>query len=446
MTGSVAKYRPDGWAAGADTGSMRKLGSDGEVLARLSYLPQRSSDPPAPPNGTYTIWMSDGTESGDPGDVMIAITSNGVTKIGTLIDFSTMGGTQALFIQMSALSLASSAVHMHSQPVYMSPAVLASSAPNFTIPGVARAVSMGSITLASSPQDLGVNFKKFIQLPHREITVLAPDIQFGGAATQTVMDTLALSGSAPDLAVIQDIVAFDALSGTLTARALTVVAAAGAVAMDSLDGVITARKLNVYAPPSDSLILQDSFTDTGSTQLQSHTSDSGHSWTRVGGTGNMVIDAGGTYVTCSGLSGYLQYTADPAEHVRQLKVDWYSGNQFYNLRVMFRVKDNDDYLCVNIYAFGNDYDIQKCVTGGYTNLATSAPTLAASTWYTMWIEDNPSTDEIKVYHATRGSSKPGSAQVSVTDSTWSGETGVGLRPQRSTDRYDELYCWNAVEE
>ena len=46
------------------------------------------SDPSNPAEGNYTIWMSDGTGSGDDGDIMIKITAGGSTKTITLIDFS----------------------------------------------------------------------------------------------------------------------------------------------------------------------------------------------------------------------------------------------------------------------------------------------------------------------------------------------------------------------
>lgn len=47
-----------------------------------------SVDPADPAEGTFTLWMSDGTASGDDGDIMAKITAGGVTKTATLIDFS----------------------------------------------------------------------------------------------------------------------------------------------------------------------------------------------------------------------------------------------------------------------------------------------------------------------------------------------------------------------
>jgi hypothetical protein len=47
-----------------------------------------SADPSDPDEGSYTMWMSDGTGSGDDGDLMVKITAGGSTKTITLIDFS----------------------------------------------------------------------------------------------------------------------------------------------------------------------------------------------------------------------------------------------------------------------------------------------------------------------------------------------------------------------
>jgi hypothetical protein len=49
----------------------------------------RASDPVDPPTNAFCIWQSDGTGTGDDGDLMIKITdSNGVTKSTTLVDYS----------------------------------------------------------------------------------------------------------------------------------------------------------------------------------------------------------------------------------------------------------------------------------------------------------------------------------------------------------------------
>ena len=52
-------------------------------------LVELSADPSNPAEGRAVLWLSDGTGSGDDGDVMFKITAGGSTKSGTLIDFST---------------------------------------------------------------------------------------------------------------------------------------------------------------------------------------------------------------------------------------------------------------------------------------------------------------------------------------------------------------------
>jgi hypothetical protein len=51
-------------------------------------LIESSADPDEPDEGETVIWMSDGTEKGDDGDVLIASKAGGVTRWGTLFDHS----------------------------------------------------------------------------------------------------------------------------------------------------------------------------------------------------------------------------------------------------------------------------------------------------------------------------------------------------------------------
>lgn len=50
---------------------------------------EQSSDPADPLDG-YVLWQSDGTGTGDDGDVLIKVNAGGVTKTLTLIDFSAL--------------------------------------------------------------------------------------------------------------------------------------------------------------------------------------------------------------------------------------------------------------------------------------------------------------------------------------------------------------------
>jgi len=49
---------------------------------------RESAQPSAPDSGASQIWMSNGTGTGDAGDIMVIINSGGTIKTNTLIDFS----------------------------------------------------------------------------------------------------------------------------------------------------------------------------------------------------------------------------------------------------------------------------------------------------------------------------------------------------------------------
>ena len=58
-----------------------------EVVGAITQS-ELSADPSDPAEGKSVTWQSDGTGSGDDGDLMVKLTAGGVTKITTLIDFS----------------------------------------------------------------------------------------------------------------------------------------------------------------------------------------------------------------------------------------------------------------------------------------------------------------------------------------------------------------------
>jgi hypothetical protein len=70
-----------------EAGNLRLFGTGAGVGAALT-MQERNSDPSNPSEGDWVIWMSDGTGSGDDGDILFKITAGGVTKTGTLVDFS----------------------------------------------------------------------------------------------------------------------------------------------------------------------------------------------------------------------------------------------------------------------------------------------------------------------------------------------------------------------
>ena len=69
---------------------------DGEGTLEFSlsdpvYREARDSDPADPDSGEYVLWLSDGTETGDDGDVLLKITdSNGTTKRTKIADFNNL--------------------------------------------------------------------------------------------------------------------------------------------------------------------------------------------------------------------------------------------------------------------------------------------------------------------------------------------------------------------
>lgn len=66
----------------------RSINSHAIYSAGSFALKERSSDPPAPAEGEAVLWMSDGTGTGDDGDILIKIKAGGTTKTVTLVDFS----------------------------------------------------------------------------------------------------------------------------------------------------------------------------------------------------------------------------------------------------------------------------------------------------------------------------------------------------------------------
>ena len=67
-------------------------GADGVAAGNHQHekapLTAQSSDPADPSDGEGAMWLSDGTGTGDEGDVLIKITVGEVTKTVVLVDFS----------------------------------------------------------------------------------------------------------------------------------------------------------------------------------------------------------------------------------------------------------------------------------------------------------------------------------------------------------------------
>jgi len=61
---------------------------DGKLDNTAATLQPLSEDPDDPPDGRAVYWLSDGTDSGDAGDIMIKINAGGTVKTDTWIDYS----------------------------------------------------------------------------------------------------------------------------------------------------------------------------------------------------------------------------------------------------------------------------------------------------------------------------------------------------------------------
>jgi len=53
-------------------------------------IKEKSTDPIDPAEGEAILWLSNGTDTGEDGDLLVKITAGGTTKTATLIDFSTI--------------------------------------------------------------------------------------------------------------------------------------------------------------------------------------------------------------------------------------------------------------------------------------------------------------------------------------------------------------------
>lgn len=92
-TGSLAS-KTVSTSAAADEGKLIQLNSSGEIPEALipEMSPLRldalSADPADPADGSAVLWISDGTGTGDNGDLYVKITA-GTTKTIQIVDWST---------------------------------------------------------------------------------------------------------------------------------------------------------------------------------------------------------------------------------------------------------------------------------------------------------------------------------------------------------------------
>ena len=65
-------------------------GSGDQLFFSAIHLQEVSVDPDNPPEGMAVLWMSDGTGSGDDGDIMMKVTAGASTGTATIVDKSSL--------------------------------------------------------------------------------------------------------------------------------------------------------------------------------------------------------------------------------------------------------------------------------------------------------------------------------------------------------------------
>lgn len=75
---------------GAYVGAAQKfsVGTAASLASTVLTITERSSNPTAPSEGQFVVWMSDGTGHGADGDVLIASTAGGTTNYAIVFDHS----------------------------------------------------------------------------------------------------------------------------------------------------------------------------------------------------------------------------------------------------------------------------------------------------------------------------------------------------------------------
>lgn len=178
-------------------------------------------------------------------------------------------------------------------------------------------------------------------------------------------------------------------------------------------------------------LVSDTFTDTDTTVLTSHTpdiDDVGGGWSLSAGTigtidSNTAITGGNAtrecYVIDAG-AGSVSITADLRWYQNALVATHYNG-------IVFRVTGSTDYL----FAGFNDtaFVLGKCVGGTYTAFDSSAFTPVIDTWYTI---------ALTITGDDLSATLDGGYDVSATDTTSSGETVVGIISYRNRMRFDNF--------
>jgi hypothetical protein len=163
---------------------------------------------------------------------------------------------------------------------------------------------------------------------------------------------------------------------------------------------------------AEELLVLDTFTDTPSTDIESHTSDSGHSWKED--AGGARIDAAGAELDTFGVQWRGVVEDIVANAIVQCDFRCTAGAS-WDAGLMLRRKSNEDYIKASInMGITDDLTIDEIIESPFSsnNIATvSGPGLSNSTVYTLYAEVNGTS----IYIAVKNSS--GAILVSASATT-----------------------------
>lgn len=164
----------------------------------------------------------------------------------------------------------------------------------------------------------------------------------------------------------------------------------------------------------------DTFTAADNTTLQTHTSDSGHTWTEnvaYSGLGDAVITGNRVRVDGTVAADYLSWSPPSADYYAE--ADVYVVSDVGETGIAIRMDATVDTMYLGRYRkAGGAWELYKVVAGSYTSLGTSSATLSVGSTYHMRLQAVGTAIKLFV---------DGTAVINVTDSDISAAGGAGVR-------------------
>lgn len=181
-------------------------------------------------------------------------------------------------------------------------------------------------------------------------------------------------------------------------------------------GLISRYGGTVAAPTGP--FVEDSFTDTAATALESHTGETGASWTKQSGSG-MEITAAGRVKPSAG-SGTVYYASGvPGSAEYDVECDIFVVNASDYLGPAGRIATGaETFYLAQVEPSAGQIALYKASSGSYTSLGTFSQTFSASNTYAIKLEIRNATKKVYV----NGVERISSANNDITDAG-----RVGLR-------------------